>query len=56
MDAKSVKNAFSKISEEFTGLPLAAAIFNVGGSFVRKPFMELSEHDFCAGFDANGYV
>lgn len=33
---------------------LAAAIFNVGGRFVRKPFLELSVEDFKAGYDANG--
>jgi hypothetical protein len=33
---------------------LAAAVFNVGGSFIRKPFLELSEEEFLAGMDANG--
>ncbi len=55
-DSKSVKAAFEKIEKEFGGLPLAAAIYNVGGRFVRKPFLELSEDDFEAGWEANGYV
>jgi hypothetical protein len=53
-----VKNAFDKIkgADGFKGLGLAAAVFNVGGRFVRKPFLELSEEDFVAGYEANGYV
>jgi len=53
-DAKSVQNAFSQIESEFKGVGLAAAVFNVGGRFVRKPFLELSLEDFEAGFEANG--
>ncbi len=55
-DAKSVSAAFEKIKTELPGLGLAAAVFNVGGRFVRKPFLELSEDDFLAGYEANGYV
>ena len=33
---------------------LAAAVFNVGGSFIRKPFLELTEEEFLSGMDANG--
>ena len=55
-DSKSVEAAFQKLDKEFSGLPLAAAIYNVGGKFVRKPFLELSEDDFEAGWEANGYV
>ncbi|PGH14489.1 hypothetical protein AJ79_02982 [Helicocarpus griseus UAMH5409] len=49
----SVKNAFSEIEKAFPGAPLAAAIYNVGGGFVRKPFLELSQEDFRAGFESN---
>lgn len=52
--ASSVKSAFSKISEEFAGKKLAAAVYNVGGRFVRKPFLELSLEDYEAGYEANG--
>lgn len=53
-DANSVKNAFEKISSEMGSAKLAAAVFNVGGRFVRKPFLELSEDDFTAGYESNG--
>lgn len=55
-DAKSISSAFEKIKSELPGLDLAAAVFNVGGRFVRKPFLELSEDDFVAGYEANGYI
>jgi len=51
-----VKNAFAEIQKEFKGKNLAAAIFNVGGAFVRKPFLELSLEEYVGGYDANGYV
>jgi len=53
-DGKSVKSAFEKLQKEMDGAPLAAAIYNVGGRFVRKPFLELSDEDFEAGWEANG--
>ena len=37
------------------GAQLAAAVFNVGGKFIRKPFLEMNEDDFMAGMEANGY-
>ena len=55
-DSKSVKAAFERLQREMDGAPLAAAIYNVGGKFVRKPFLELSEEDFESGWEANGYV
>lgn len=54
--ASSVKNAFAEIEKEFKGKKLAAAIFNVGGRFIRKPFLELTEDEYSSGFEANGYV
>ncbi|ETI20931.1 hypothetical protein G647_07274 [Cladophialophora carrionii CBS 160.54] len=53
-DSKSVKAAFEQLEKEFGGAPLAAAIYNVGGKFIRKPFLELSEDEFEAGWAANG--
>ena len=50
-DAGSVKKAF----EEIGGEKVAAAVFNVGGRFIRKPFLELNQEEFEAGWDANGY-
>jgi NAD(P)-dependent dehydrogenase (short-subunit alcohol dehydrogenase family) len=49
-----VKAAFEQIKKEMGGASLAAAIYNVGGRFVRKPFLELSEEDFESGWEANG--
>jgi len=53
-DGKSVKSAFEQLKKEIGDAPLAAAIYNVGGRFVRKPFLDLSEDDFEAGWEANG--
>lgn len=52
--ASSVNNAFAEIQKEFQGKKLAAAVFNVGGRFIRKPFLELTEEEYVAGYDANG--
>ncbi|KAI9703785.1 MAG: hypothetical protein M1836_007555 [Candelina mexicana] len=54
LDAKSVSSAFSQISSDFGQTSLVAAVFNVGGKFIRKPFLELSQEDFEAGYEANG--
>jgi len=50
----SVKNAFAEIQKEFKGKKLAAAIYNVGGRFVRKPFLEMSLEEYEAGYASNG--
>jgi NADP-dependent 3-hydroxy acid dehydrogenase YdfG len=54
VDGASVANAFETLKVEMKGAPLAAAVFNVGGKFIRKPFLELSEEDFMSGMEANG--
>jgi len=51
---QSVSNAFAEIQKEFKGKKLAAAIYNVGGRFVRKPFLELTLEEYEAGYEANG--
>lgn len=51
---EGVKNAFAEIKKEFAGKKLAAAIYNVGGRFVRKPFLELTLEEYEAGYEANG--
>jgi len=53
-DGKSVAAAYEQIKKEMAGAKLAAAIYNVGGRFIRKPFLELSEEDFESGWEANG--
>ena len=50
-----MSEAFELIKSKLPGLGLAAAIFNVGGQFVKKPFLELSEEAFRGGFETNGY-
>ena len=55
-DHTSVETAFEKIKQEMGDAKLAAAVYNVGGRFVRKPFMELSLEDFESGWEANGSV
>ncbi|QKX58061.1 uncharacterized protein TRUGW13939_05182 [Talaromyces rugulosus] len=51
-DAASVSNAFKKITSElFPNTPLAAAIFNPGGGFARKPFLELTEAEYTNSID-----
>jgi NADP-dependent 3-hydroxy acid dehydrogenase YdfG len=52
----SIKNAFAEIQKEFKGKKLAAAIYNVGGRFVRKPFLELTLEEYETGYEANGYI
>jgi hypothetical protein len=51
-----VKSAFAEIEKEFKGKKLAAAVFNVGGRFVRKPFLEMTLEEYEAGYISNGYV
>lgn len=53
---QSVKAAFEAINKARGTEPVAAAIFNVGGSFIRKPFLDLSPEEFESGWEANGYV
>ncbi|KAK5560986.1 hypothetical protein LTR46_001296 [Exophiala xenobiotica] len=53
-DGKSVKSAFEQLKKEMGDASLAAAVYNIGGRFVRKPFLDLSEDDFEAGWEANG--
>ena len=55
-DENSVKNAFKVLQEHLGQGKLAAAIFNVGGKFVRKGFMELSLEDFESGWEANAHA
>jgi len=55
-DEKNVVDTFKEIEKAFPGVGAAAAVFNVGGSFVRKPFLELTLKEFESGFEANGSV
>ncbi|KNG86848.1 oxidoreductase, short chain dehydrogenase/reductase family [Aspergillus nomiae NRRL 13137] len=53
-DTNSVNSAFEKITQQYGGSTLAAAVFNSGGGFVRKPFLELTEEEFVSGFESQG--
>ena len=53
-DPASIKNAFAQIAQAFPDAPVAAAVYNVGGGFVRKPFLELSLDEFNRGYESNG--
>ena len=55
-DSQGVKSAFEQIKSQFGNVPLAAAVFNSGGGFVRKPFLELTEEEFAGGFESQGYI
>jgi len=50
---ESLKQAFSKVEEEHKGAPIAAAIFNASGKFVRKPLMEMTVDEFSAGWEVS---
>lgn len=45
-DPSSMKNAFSKIEQEFQGAPIAAAVFNASSRPLRAPIMEVKLEDF----------
>lgn len=53
---ESVEAALEKV-KEFAGSDgtVNAAVFNVGGKLVRKPFLDLTLEEFESGFAANGY-
>ncbi|KAL4877087.1 hypothetical protein BJY04DRAFT_133586 [Aspergillus karnatakaensis] len=53
-DSNSVQAAFEKINQQYKDTPLAAAVFNSGGGFVRKPFLELTEEEFAGGYRSQG--
>ena len=53
-DGSSVKAAFEQLQKDFGDAKLAAAVYNVGGRFIRKPFLELSQDEFESGWEANG--
>lgn len=51
-DTNSVNSAFDEIAKKFPNAPLAATIFNPGGGFVKKPFLELTEQDFTLAYES----
>ena len=51
--SESIKRAFGQIEQEFPGVPVAAAVFNAAGGFVRKPLLDVTEEEFTSGFLIN---
>ena len=51
-----MKEAFQNLQKEMGDAPLAAAVYNVGGGFLRKPFLELTTEEYMRGMETNGYV
>jgi len=49
----SVKQAFQTIEEQFKDAPVAAAIFNASGPFVRKPILEIGVDDLSKALDVS---
>ncbi|KAK5686834.1 hypothetical protein LTR17_026798 [Elasticomyces elasticus] len=50
---ESLKAAFDKVEQEHKGAPIAAAIFNASGGFVRKPLLDVAVEDFEAGYQVS---
>lgn len=55
-DANSVNAAFDQIAKQFPSSQVAATIFNPGGGFARKPFLELTEEDYTTALGSQAYV
>ncbi len=65
-DEESLQKAFEEVKKgvlfggsgrgEGEGVGIAAAVFNLGGGFVKKPFLELSKEEFESGWRSNGFV
>lgn len=60
-DEESVKGAFDQIKQgglwkDGGEFGVAAAVFNLGGGFTRKPFLELTKEDFESGWKSSGFV
>lgn len=60
-DEESVNGAFDQIKQgdlwkDGGEFGVAAAVFNLGGGFVRKPFLELTKEEFESGWKTNGFV
>ncbi|KAK6534946.1 hypothetical protein TWF281_006246 [Arthrobotrys megalospora] len=52
-DEASIKSVFEQVTKQFPDKPVAAAIYNVGGVFTRKPFLEQSVENFKLGYQTS---
>lgn len=56
-DEESVNGAFDQIKKQGGAeFGVAAAVFNLGGGFAKKPFLELTKEEFEGGWKSNGFV
>lgn len=55
-DPASITSAFASIKKELPDSKLAAAVFNVGGGFGIKPFLETSVEELQTSLASNPYV
>jgi NAD(P)-dependent dehydrogenase (short-subunit alcohol dehydrogenase family) len=51
---QSVKDAITKIGQEFGDTGCAAAVFNASSGFVRKPFLETTVEEYTRGYEVSG--
>lgn len=49
-----MKNAFSKIEQEFKSAPIAAAVFNASSRPLRAPILEVKLEDFEEAHSVSG--
>lgn len=49
----SLMQAFGQIEKKHAGAPVAAAVFNASGRFVRKPLLDMSVEEFGAGWEVS---
>lgn len=52
-DPAALDSAFETIKRELGSKQLAAAVYNVGGGLVKRPFLELQPKDLEFGLDAS---
>lgn len=52
-DPESMRKACAQISGTFPDTRVTAALYNVGGGFMRKPFLALTPEEFKAGYESN---
>lgn len=49
----SMTQAFGQIEKKHAGAPVAAAVFNASGRFVRKPLLDMSVEEFRVGWEVS---
>ena len=52
-DPNAISSALETVSKELPGSKLAAAVYNVGGGFTKKSFLDLKLEELDSGLDAS---